>query len=143
MDWITYTYEFQVRFRDTDAYGIVHHSNYFCFFEEARYEFSKVMLGMYDGNEDMEELKFPVLKAECEYRHALEYDMKDYIINLKFRIEGESKIEFRYELCRKDEKKVYARGKTVHGILDKNDKLCLVIPQWLRNQIEGKVNDEG
>ena len=35
-EYISYTYRIKIRFRDMDSYGIVHHSNYFSYFEEAR-----------------------------------------------------------------------------------------------------------
>ncbi|MGI6256700.1 MAG: acyl-CoA thioesterase [Anaerovoracaceae bacterium] len=126
-----YTYNFSVRFRDTDAYGIVHHSNYFCYFEEARYNFSEKVLKLYEQGV-MTKLKFPVISAECIYKNALGYALEEYQVHLKFRILEGARIEFRYELLKENERKIYAKGRTVHAILNEEDKLCLQLPKSLQ-----------
>ena len=141
MEWIEYNYEFCVRFRDTDAYGIVHHSNYYCYFEEARYEFSKKVLKIFE-NQVLNKLKFPVISSECIYKNALGYDLGKCQVKLKFRIIDSIKIEFLYEIIKKGSNKVYAKGRTVHAVINEDDKLCLTLPPCLQNIMEGIVKYE-
>lgn len=137
MEWMKYRYEVNVRFRDTDAYGIVHHSNFFCYFEEARYAFSKNILKFDKDMMDGESAKFPVLEAHCNYRHAVKYSGEQLYVDVKFRVVHESKIEFEYVLINENNKRVYATGKTVHAFIEDDNKLCLVIPDWFKKRIEG------
>lgn len=143
-EWIEYTCEFSVRFRDTDAYGVVHHSNYFCYFEEARYDFARKILKFNDEDLFAVNFKFPVLEAECRYRKAVTYEKNNFNVVLKFRTISNCKLEFLYELKCPGGKKIYASGRTVHAIVDENNKLCITIPQMLLEKImRGKEsNDE-
>ncbi|MGG7178790.1 acyl-CoA thioesterase [Clostridium paraputrificum] len=135
MEWLKYRYKVSVRFRDTDAYGIVHHSNFFCYFEEARYDFSKYVLKFQEDMIDGKRIKFPVLEAYCNYRHAVKYMGEELYVDVSFRTVNDSKIEFKYTLISEDNKKVYATGRTVHAFVDENDKLCLTIPTWFRDKL--------
>ena len=92
MKYLEYDYYFEPRFRDTDAYMVIHHSNYFCYFEEARYHFSEDILCFPTEIMDPENVKFPVLKAECTYRIGIKYDFKKYCVHLKFRILDQVKV---------------------------------------------------
>lgn len=136
MDWIEYSYEFRVRFRDTDAYGMVHHSNFFCYFEEARYEFSKNILKLFESQAGRN-LKFPVILAECTYKNALCYDLECCQVKLKFRVTEGIKVEFLYEIRKKGNAKIYAKGRTVHAVINEDGKLCVTLPSCLQNLIEG------
>jgi acyl-CoA thioester hydrolase len=139
-----YLYRFKVRFGDTDAYGIVHHRNYYNYFEEARFQFSNEILGF-----DVEsKVKFPVIESACIYKNPLKFDLKYYGIELDCRLIHNSKIEFTYII--KDDKKKYAQGKTVHVFVGQNNKMCLEIPKWLSSKIldamdqnNGVIKEEG
>ena len=134
MEWIRHRCKVSIRFRDTDSYGIVHHSNFFCYFEEARYDFSKKILNFQEDMMDGRCVKFPVIEAYCNYRHAVKYTGEDLYVEVLFRVVNDSKIEFRYKLTNDSGLKVYAKGNTVHAFVD-NEKLCLVIPEWFKNRI--------
>lgn len=136
-EWLEYKYKFSIRFRDTDSYGVIHHSNYFCYFEEARYHFAMQILKLYNENIKVNTIKFPVLEASCVYKHALTYEKDNFYVDLKFRTVNDSKLEFLYQIKSESDKKVYSTGRTVHAILNENDCLCLTIPKWLDAMIKG------
>lgn len=140
MEWIEFTYPFKVRFSDTDAYGVVHHSRYYCFFEEARFEFTNQCLKLFDAVPQGYDLKFPVISSGCEHRHALIYDLEEINIKLWFRILDGCKIEFRYEVKKAKENTVYAKGYTIHAILQ-NEKICLSVPEWITKQVRRSLDD--
>lgn len=124
-----YSYEFRVRFGDTDAYGIVHHRNFYHYFEEARFQFSKDILGF-----DVEsKVKFPLVESSCVYKNPLKFDLKYYFVEVECKTIHDAKIEFTYTI--KSGKKKYAYGKTVHVFVDENDQLCLELPEWLKDKI--------
>ena len=64
-----YRYNFKIRFGDTDAYGIVHHRNYYNYFEEARFQFSADIFG-FNVESDV---KFPVIESSCIYKILLNF----------------------------------------------------------------------
>lgn len=70
-------YEFsqsiRVRFVETDAMGIVHHSNYLAYFEEARVAYLR-HIGHPFTEWRNEGLESPVLESFVQYRKPLEFD---------------------------------------------------------------------
>ena len=61
-------YVHTVQYYETDKMGVVHHSNYIRFMEEARVYFLKSIGWPYDRLED-EGVISPVVSVRCEYRH--------------------------------------------------------------------------
>ena len=60
---------FPVRYYETDQMGIVHHSNYIRFFENAR---SQMMVDLGCPIEEFEKkygVLIPIVSVECRYRH--------------------------------------------------------------------------
>ncbi|NPB06299.1 MAG: acyl-CoA thioesterase [Aquificae bacterium] len=68
-----FTYERRVQFYETDAQGVVHHSNYFRYLEEARGELLRSLGFPYSA---LREAGYEVvlLQASCSYRKPLFYD---------------------------------------------------------------------
>ncbi|RLE20547.1 MAG: acyl-CoA thioesterase [Actinobacteria bacterium] len=63
----------RVRFVETDAMGIVHHSNYLAYFEEARVAYLR-HIGHPFTEWRNEGLESPVLESFVQYRKPLEFD---------------------------------------------------------------------
>lgn len=123
-------YEFIIkpRFSDTDSYGIMHHSSYFKWFEEARLSFSKEVLYFENDLLNGRYFKFPVIDGSCRYKESVLYG--DTIkIYLKFSIAKVAKINFDYKAINTRNNKICALGKTTHMFLDENNRICLNIPE--------------
>ena len=125
-------YKIKIRFGDTDAYGIVHHRNYYQYFEEARFLFSRDIFG-FEGDTD---IKFPLIESYCKYRNPIKFSLANYIVEIRCENIMHSKLEFEYTLMDELCKKVYAYGKTVHVYIDEHNKFCLELPEWLIKRIE-------
>ncbi len=73
----------RVEFRDTDAAGIVHFSNFFAYMEQAEHAFLRsVGLGViceFDG----QNISWPRVNAECNYRNAIRFEE---IIDVEVRV---------------------------------------------------------
>ena len=133
-----FCYPFKVRFSDTDSYGIVHHSRYYCYFEEARYAFARSVDTVKHMPQGVD-VRFPVLTSSCEYRKPLLYDDRTVFVKLSCHIECDCKIEFSYAVI--DEKgTVYAKGKTSH-VVTENGETCFVLPAWLTALAEKVLKD--
>lgn len=67
------TVTFRVRYYETDAMGIVHHSNYLRWFELARTEYLRAVGMPYRAMEESG-TGSPVTSARCQYHHSARYD---------------------------------------------------------------------
>ena len=104
-----HTIEIRVRYSETDAMGLLHHSNYLSYFEIGRTELFRAQGGSYRRMEELG-LFFVVAKIEVKYRRPAKYD--DLLV-LKTEISRitPAKLEHRYFLMRNSE--VLAEGNSV------------------------------
>lgn len=111
----------KVRYVETDQMGIVHHSNYYAWFEVGRGEFI-VEGGM--TYRDMEELgvMMPVLESHCKYIEGAKYE-DDLIIQTWIEEMNGAKVIFAYNVVRGKDKKIIAKGSTKHAFVDNNFKI--------------------
>ena len=65
-----FTFERKANYYETDQMGIVHHSNYIRWFEEARLEMLRAMGLPYKKMED-NGILIPVLGVSCSYKHPI------------------------------------------------------------------------
>ncbi len=68
-----YIFNFRVRYYETDAMGIVHHSNYIRWFEEARTEYLRAVDLPYKSLEDSG-VAILVTGVRCQYKRPCQYD---------------------------------------------------------------------
>ena len=107
----------QVQYYETDAMGIVHHSNYIRWFEEARMFFLKQAGLDYDRMEERG-IIIPVLSASCDYKMAVRFGAE---VKIFLQIESFNGLRFQlsYQVYDMEEKILHATGKTSHCFLDK------------------------
>lgn len=113
-----HTYVRRVHFYETDAQGIVHHSNYFRYFEEARGELLR-SLGLPYSALRKEGYEVVLLEASCEFKKPLLYDEEVYI---EVSLSHMDKFTFSFDYKVSAEGKLRALGHTRHCIL-KNSKI--------------------
>ena len=65
-------YEHQAKYYETDQMGIIHHSNYIRWMEEARLDLMEQMGYGYKQLEEAE-IVSPVLSVECQYKSMLHF----------------------------------------------------------------------
>ena len=89
-------YRHKVQYYETDQMGVVHHSNYIRWFEEARTDFMEQM-GM--GYDEMERrgIVSPVLSVEADYRRMV-YFGESVTIETKIREYNGIKMTVEYEI---------------------------------------------
>lgn len=103
---------------ETDAMGIVHHSNYIRWMEEARinwlanigYPYSKI---------ESQGLMIPVLSAECQYKYPVKYD-DEFEIKIILREFNGVRFSVEYNIYNKTTNKLSAVGKTSHCFVNKD-----------------------
>ena len=77
-----YVYERKINYYETDRMGVVHHSNYIRFLEEARCGWLEY-LGIPFSKLEESGITIPVLEVNCEYKHHITFEdtilIKPYI----------------------------------------------------------------
>lgn len=110
-----------VRYVETDQMGIVHHSNYYPWFEVARTEFFEG-IGLPCDKIEEDGILFPLIESGCIYKEGAKYPDDILIKSWIEEIKG-AKITFLYEVIREKDNRLLAQGKTVHVPVDKDFRL--------------------
>lgn len=106
--------EIRVIYADTDAMGIVYHTNYIKWFEIGRNEYLREKCYSYSRMEE-KGIWLPVVAVTCEYKSPGKYDdillIRTWIKELKA-----ATILMSYEILRKETGELLVTGTTKHGI---------------------------
>ncbi|WP_039767670.1 acyl-CoA thioesterase [Caldicellulosiruptor sp. F32] len=106
-----------VRYAETDKMGIVHHSNYFVWFEVARTELIKKVGISYSEIENNLGVYLPLISCGCEFKKPCFYEER---VKVSARVNNLTpvRIKFYYEVVK--DHVVCAIGYTEHAFVDKN-----------------------
>jgi acyl-CoA thioester hydrolase, YbgC/YbaW family len=111
----------KVRFVETDMMGVVHHSNYFRWFEMARVEYLR-QIGILLTDMMDEDIVFPITDVECKYRASAKFD--DYIlIEVVLAEVSKVKMVFTYRVLREKDGTLLATGRTQNAFTNKQGKV--------------------
>lgn len=109
-------YERDTFYYETDQMGIIHHSNYIRWFEEARIDFLKQIGIPYDEME-RRGLLIPVLGVSCKYKKAFRYG-DTFQIFMKIQDFKGVKFSVVYEIYHKATGQLHVTGASEHGFVD-------------------------
>ena len=112
----------RVRYAETDKMGVVYYANYFVWFEVARADLLRSLGWTYREMEHAG-VALPVIEAHCDYHRPARYD-EEMEVRAKGRMLSPVRMEFTYEVVRRDDQIVAASGRTVHAALDAAGKPC-------------------
>ena len=100
----------KVRFVETDMMGVVHHANYFQWFEVGRVEYLREA-GVYLLDLIGDGILFPITEVQCKYKASARFD--DYVL-IETTMTGLSraKMVFSYRVVREADGIVLAEGQT-------------------------------
>lgn len=129
-----FVYETTPRFSDTDAYSIVHHSNFFKWLEEARFAFARDRLGMRLNDMNSHEVQILVLECRCRFLTPVHYG-DPMLIKLYFKLNKTAKFEFHYQIWNSESMKKVADAFTSHVYVRRNGQLLLNHPKWLIERV--------
>lgn len=119
----------RVRYAETDKMGVVYYANYLVWFEVARADLLRSQGWTYREME-LDGVSLPVIEAHCEYLKPARYD-DEIEVRVEGRVLSPVRMEFQYQVVRKQENIVSATGRTVHAALDPSGRPCR-IPQRVR-----------
>ena len=107
------------KYYETDQMGIIHHSNYIRWMEEARVDMLNQLGYPYRRFEELGYIS-PVLHAECEYKKSVRFD-DEVRISVTLKELGRVKFTLRYDIYNMSEGGVLsAYGTTTHCFLRKD-----------------------
>jgi acyl-CoA thioester hydrolase len=112
----------RVRYAETDKMGVVYYANYLVWFEVARADLLR-SLGWTYREMELAGISLPVIEAHCDYRRPAHYD-DELEVKTEGRMLSPVRMEFRYEVVRKQDRVVAASGRTVHAALDASGRPC-------------------
>jgi len=103
-------YRRRVQFYETDAQGVLHHSNYFRLFEEARGDLLRI-LGIPYSKLREEGYEVVLLEAECRFKKPIFYDEE---VCVEIRLDSMDRYFFGFSYWLFVEDSLRAEGKTKH-----------------------------
>lgn len=113
-------YERKINYYETDRMGVVHHSNYIRFLEEARCN----LLDKIDMSFDLLEEKgitIPVLGVNVDYKYHVTYG-DTILIKLSIKEYNGVRMTVGYEVTNKENGNILLTGETKHCFTDNNLK---------------------
>jgi acyl-CoA thioester hydrolase len=127
----------RVRFAETDAQGIAHHSNYLVWFEVARVEFLERYAGGYQRLRD-EGIESLVLEAHVRFVLPALFDDRLLVHARCVDVRG---ARFRFDYAVEREGTLIAEGWTAHGTVDATTLRARRTPEWVRAAITAAAAD--
>lgn len=124
--------EVTVRFAETDAAGIAHHSVYLIWFEAARVAYLSEHAGGYQALRD-KGIESPVVEVDVRYFSPAHFDDKLRVYARIFDIRG-ARFRCQYVVERDGER--LAEGSSLHALVDSRTFRPTRMPAWLREAIK-------
>jgi acyl-CoA thioester hydrolase len=119
----------RVRYAEPDKMGVVYYANYFVWFEVGRTDLLR-SLGWTYREMEHEGISLPVIEAQCEYHRPARYD-DEMEVRTEGRMVSAVRMEFTYNVVRRDDQQLTASGRTVHAAVDPTGRPCR-LPQRIR-----------
>ena len=116
-----FPYNRKPHYYETDMMGVIHHSNYIRWFEEARLDFLEQAGFAYSQMEE-EGVIIPVLSVEVKYHNFVTYN-DEVSIYVKMLDYTGVKLVLAYEVYRNNDNVLCTTGSSTHTFIDNNKSL--------------------
>ena len=119
----------QVHYYETDQMGIVHHSNYIRWFEEARTAYMN-QNGVGYANVEAQGVQIPVTGVSCSYKRAVQFDQ---VIEIRTRLVSFNGVRavFAYQIYPESGGPLLAEGRSEHCFIDAQSRTPLNVKKRL------------
>jgi len=122
-----FTHRIRVRFAETDAMGIVHHSNHLLYLEEARVAYLRHLDRPY-GEMRADGVDHAVLECFVQYRKPLAFDDE---VDVHLMLAHTTRATFQMAYLLTVDGEVRATAITAHGCINAQGR-AVRMPEWLR-----------
>lgn len=127
---------FRVRYAETDAMGVVHHTSYLVWFEVGRTEYTRAVGLPYREVEDVG-VRLVVVEAYAQFHRPARYD--DLVVVRTTVGEGtKATLTFRYEVRLQSDGTLLVSGHTVHAATDLSGRVQRM-PEHVRAALTGRA----
>ena len=111
----------RVRYAETDQMGVVHHGNYFTWFEIGRVELCRELGFEYKQMETEDDSFIVVAEAHCRYKRPARFDD---VLEIRTRVTQSQRrtLRFGYEIFNQATRELIATGETLHVICDSHGR---------------------
>ena len=123
----------RVIYADTDALGIVYHTNYIKWFEIGRGELLRELGIPYSQIENMG-YNLPLTEVNCHYLSPARYD-QIVLIETQIIFVTRASIKFRFLIWDEKQEKTLVEGESVHACINKQGKIVR-IPREIIEKID-------
>jgi len=106
-----------VRYGETDAMAVVHHANYYLYFEVAREDLIKELGISYKELEESG-VMLPLVETQCKYIEAAKYD-DNLVVEATISQLTPVKVKVAYVIRREEDNKILAKGNTLQAFVDR------------------------
>ena len=113
-----YKYERKINYYETDRMGVVHHSNYIRFLEEARCNWLE-SIGLPFATLEENGITIPVLAVNCEYKHHVTFN-DVIIVEMVVKEYTGVRMTVQYKIINKNTSDIVLVGETKHCFTNKN-----------------------
>jgi acyl-CoA thioester hydrolase len=127
----SFTHTIRVRFSETDAMGIVHHSRYLPYLEESRVEYLRSIGHPYDRQRD-DGVDFAVLEAHVTYRQPLRFDD---LVTVHLALSDATRASFSINYLLTVGGQIRSTATTVHACVNPNGR-PVRMPTWLSDLVK-------
>lgn len=124
----------RVRYAETDAMGVVHHANYFVWFEAGRTEYTRAA-GLPYREVEAAGVRLVVIEAHCHFHRPARYDDL-VVVRTSVREIGKATLTFAYDVVARGDGTRLADGHTVHAAIDPDGRVRR-IPEAVRTALGG------
>jgi acyl-CoA thioester hydrolase len=125
-------HEIRVRFAETDAMGVMHHSSYVAFLEETRVEYLRALGRPYSELRE-EGFDLAVLEIMLQYRRSARFED---VVRVHTRVRSMRGASFQMDYLLMIDDHICALGATVHGVVDRGGRATRA-PIWLKELLTG------
>jgi acyl-CoA thioester hydrolase len=113
-----------VTYADTDAMGIVYHTNYIKWFEIGRAELLRE-LGIPYSKIEIMGYNLPLTEVNCHYLYPARYDQV-VLVETEILFLKRATVKFSYSIYDETKEKVLVEGESVHACLNKQGKIVRI-----------------
>ena len=128
--------EIRVIYADTDAMGIVYHTNYIKWFEIGRTELLRG-IGIVYAEMEQKGYNLPLTEAYCHYLLPARYD-QIIIVETELEYVKRASMKFNYNILDEDKEKTLVEGYTIHACTNTIGKIVRV-PAFIVEKIDQQL----
>ncbi|MGZ3592261.1 MAG: acyl-CoA thioesterase [Syntrophales bacterium] len=126
----------RVIYADTDAMGIVYHTNYIKWFEIGRTELLR-SVGIVYAELEAQGYNLPLTEVYCNYLFPAKYD-QIVVVETELEYLKRASMKFIYTIWDEDREKALVEGYTVHACINDLGKIVR-IPQFILEKVNEQI----